>query len=335
MEATFDPYHQWLGISPKDQPPSHYRLLAIDLFEADLNVISNAADQRMSHLRSFQTGKNGPLTQKLLNEIAAARVCLLNPEKKAEYDWRLREQLAPVPPPPLAAPTLDFTLGTELPHVPRARGNEKYPRHLLVIAVAAAAVCFVVVAVWMGSRKNEPRTQGQPPAIPLSSPKTAAAKTETSNDRTQAKEPSGRTVYLADLTPVESQTLDRERLPKILSVAGKQAMHGIIGHPTDTGGSRIVYELSPGFHTLTGLAAIADLPQRGLRGESLEGTGSPLTFKILGDGETLWTSRPLQRKTETQPFQIELGGVRQLELRVDRSGSHYFAWALWVDPVLR
>ena len=30
---NFDPYHKWLGISPKDQPPHHYRLLGIDLFE--------------------------------------------------------------------------------------------------------------------------------------------------------------------------------------------------------------------------------------------------------------------------------------------------------------
>ena len=52
MAHSFDPYHQWLGISPKDQPPNHYRLLGVDLFESDLDVISNAADQRMAHVRS-------------------------------------------------------------------------------------------------------------------------------------------------------------------------------------------------------------------------------------------------------------------------------------------
>ena len=58
MAHSFDPYHQWLGISPKDQPPNHYRLLGVDLFESDLDVISNAADQRMAHVRSFQTGQH-------------------------------------------------------------------------------------------------------------------------------------------------------------------------------------------------------------------------------------------------------------------------------------
>jgi len=93
MSGSFDPYHKWLGISPKDQPPHHYRLLGIDLFESDPDVISSAADQRMGHVRVFQTGKHSALSQQILNEIAGARVCLLSPEKKAEYDRRLRAQL--------------------------------------------------------------------------------------------------------------------------------------------------------------------------------------------------------------------------------------------------
>lgn len=31
MPDRFDPYHQWLGIPPKDQPPNHYRLLGVSL----------------------------------------------------------------------------------------------------------------------------------------------------------------------------------------------------------------------------------------------------------------------------------------------------------------
>ena len=54
---TFDPYHRWLGISPKDQPPNHYRLLAIDLFESDPEVIRDGADQ-MTHVRKYQLGKH-------------------------------------------------------------------------------------------------------------------------------------------------------------------------------------------------------------------------------------------------------------------------------------
>jgi hypothetical protein len=92
--GTFDPYYKWLGIPPKDQPPHYYRLLAIDVFESDADVISAAADKQMAYIRSFQSGKHSQLSQKLLNEIAAARVCLLNGAKKSDYDRTLRARLA-------------------------------------------------------------------------------------------------------------------------------------------------------------------------------------------------------------------------------------------------
>ena len=64
--------------------------------------IRTAAEQRMVYLRTFQIGKHNADSQKLLNEVAAAKVCLLNPAKKAAYDQQLRQQMQPgtqVPPP--------------------------------------------------------------------------------------------------------------------------------------------------------------------------------------------------------------------------------------------
>jgi hypothetical protein len=94
MPEDFDPYYQWLGISPKYQPATHYRLLGLELFESNADVISTAADQRMAHVRSFQTGKRGELSQKILNELSAARRCLLNAASKADYDTQLRARQA-------------------------------------------------------------------------------------------------------------------------------------------------------------------------------------------------------------------------------------------------
>ena len=118
MEEPFDPYHTWLGISGADQPLHHYRLLGIELFEEDAEVISNVADARMAHIKQFQTGKHSKESQQILNEIAAAKVCLLNPEKKADYDADLREQLEPgkpaVPlPPPLPPDVADHPSGEQ------------------------------------------------------------------------------------------------------------------------------------------------------------------------------------------------------------------------------
>ncbi len=91
MTEPFDPYRKWLGIPAQDRPPHHYRLLGIEPFESDQEVICNAADARMAQIKTFQTGKHSDHSQRLLNELAAAKVCLLNPAKKAEYDQELRE----------------------------------------------------------------------------------------------------------------------------------------------------------------------------------------------------------------------------------------------------
>ncbi len=99
MDKNFDPYHKWLGIPPKNQPANHYRLLAIEPFEDDPEVINLAADQRMSYVRSFQAGQNGEHSQKILTELSQARVCLLDEKARKQYN----KSLAP-PSKPSAAP---------------------------------------------------------------------------------------------------------------------------------------------------------------------------------------------------------------------------------------
>ncbi len=90
----FDPYRKWLGIPQWEQPADHYRLLGITVFEHDPDVIEAAADRQMAHIRNYQSGHHSELSQTILNELAAARVCLLNAEKKKAYDEQLRMELA-------------------------------------------------------------------------------------------------------------------------------------------------------------------------------------------------------------------------------------------------
>ncbi len=86
MDESFDPYHKWLAIPPEDQPPSHYRLLAIESGEQDEEVISNAAEQRISHLRILEMGEQGGVASQLIKEIQLARDCLLGAETRAVYE---------------------------------------------------------------------------------------------------------------------------------------------------------------------------------------------------------------------------------------------------------
>lgn len=106
MAEEFDPYHKWFGIPPNEQPPNHYRLLGVELFEADPEVIDIAADQRMLHLKTYQNGSNARASQDLLTEVAKARICLSNETEKQDYDRSLRLKLTlrdsvPNSPPPI------------------------------------------------------------------------------------------------------------------------------------------------------------------------------------------------------------------------------------------
>ncbi len=109
--ADFDPYHKWLGIPPRDQPPHHYRLLGIELYEGDPEVIEAAAERHSTYLQAVASGPQVAESQRLLNEISAARRCLLTAAQKSAYDAKLREKLASaetpsstnVTPPPVSA----------------------------------------------------------------------------------------------------------------------------------------------------------------------------------------------------------------------------------------
>ena len=97
MATQFDPYHKWLGIPPTEQPPHYYRLLGIAPFEPDGDVIEGAASRQMSYLRECGLGPQQAFSQKLLNEVSAAKLTLLNPQKKAFYDQQLRNKLLGAP----------------------------------------------------------------------------------------------------------------------------------------------------------------------------------------------------------------------------------------------
>ena len=89
---SFDPYHRWLGIAPRDQPPNYYRLLSVDVFESDLDVIEMAADRQMSHLHAQEASEHADDAARLLSEVSRARLCLLNAKSKAAYDAELQSK---------------------------------------------------------------------------------------------------------------------------------------------------------------------------------------------------------------------------------------------------
>ncbi len=175
MTESFDPYRKWLGIPEQERPPNHYRLLGIELFESDADVISNAADGRMAQLKNYQSGKYSAYSQKLLNEIATAKVCLLHPARKAEYDRLLGErdqtkdsggeEMMEIAGIPGFAPTH----ASSYAH----RAGRKQSRWLMPLIVTGGAVLFIVfLAFWTRETSNDAAAKQIHATLEQSSPDT-------------------------------------------------------------------------------------------------------------------------------------------------------------------
>ncbi|HVV99578.1 MAG TPA: hypothetical protein VHB77_04525 [Planctomycetaceae bacterium] len=90
---SFDPYQQWLGISRREQPANRYRLIGVGVFEFDPEIIRESAERQIESVRKHGRGPHGGIASNLLVELRDARDCLLNADRKAEYDRELRREL--------------------------------------------------------------------------------------------------------------------------------------------------------------------------------------------------------------------------------------------------
>ena len=196
--AAFDPYYEWLGIPPKDQPPHHYRLLGIELYESHLTAIDAAANRIMAYLQELSNGENGALAQQLLNEVSAARVCLLNKKRKATYDQTLKTKLsnqkqkkknkpaaAKTPPPlPVAIPvdpaeestfpetgipqisTEDSQPGSSLGASSRRtnRRTKQGENRLVLIVIGLLLIVAIALGVYSWQQPQAPSKTGKAPA---------------------------------------------------------------------------------------------------------------------------------------------------------------------------
>ena len=111
MSEGMNPYHRWLGIPAEEQPADHYRLLGLAKFEKDPEVIRDASERQMAHVRRYGLGQHAAISQRILNELGSARACLLDPAKKAAYDERLRAKLAKAGPADQAPASPEETSG--------------------------------------------------------------------------------------------------------------------------------------------------------------------------------------------------------------------------------
>ncbi|HVX60276.1 MAG TPA: hypothetical protein VHC19_06740, partial [Pirellulales bacterium] len=183
MADSFDPYHVWLSIPPGQRPPTHYQLLAISVDERDRAVISAAVTRQSAYVRNFQVGKHSADAARILNEIQAAKLCLLDPDKRAEYDAQLGPREAPAAtaaavqsaPPAGLLVDLDELSGGAAPaspqpmrQLPRQRRPKQSLAWQLPAIVGLAAVVLVIGLMTFFSRRNSRDAMDHPAAVALS-----------------------------------------------------------------------------------------------------------------------------------------------------------------------
>ncbi len=120
MSDSFDPYLKWLGIRRDKATVDHYRLLGLELFESDTDVIANAAERQIRHVEALAVNENESVGKQILIELRAARDCLLNPVNRAAYEKELGKDSSK--PTPREAPNL---FEDELPSI----GIKTTPEH--------------------------------------------------------------------------------------------------------------------------------------------------------------------------------------------------------------
>ena len=163
MNTTFDPYQAWLGIPSTEQPPHHYRLLKLNLWEHRWDLIDAAGDRQMTIVRAHESGETAALAKQLSIEIAAAKVCLLNPKQKAVYDAQLRQRLVD------AGQSLSDNCGACCTASTRKKAG-------YVGAALAIAVLIAIVYCVMYCRATPTvRPQGNSASPDLTTPRTAVS----------------------------------------------------------------------------------------------------------------------------------------------------------------
>jgi len=188
MPDNFDPYQQWLGIAPHEQPADYYRLLGLAQFENNQGAIEKAADQRASHIQMFASGGTERTAKTILNELAAARLCLLDPQAKQQYDGALKTLIATSgggshrPPPPVSpAPQggvpadgsqVDASLSASSPDAMDEEGplpiylQTWFPLSLVGVVLLLAIVLGVVWYTRSGPAEPPPVAAADPPETP-------------------------------------------------------------------------------------------------------------------------------------------------------------------------
>jgi serine/threonine protein kinase len=117
-----------------------------------------------------------------------------------------------------------------------------------------------------------------------------------------------------------------------ISVNGQASPNGLSMNPYENASGSVKYRLGKTAHAFLALVALDDSAGGAGLPPGVGPIPTPLTFKVLGDGELLWQSQPVNIRGTVQECSVNVTGVDVLELRIDCPGSGANAYAVWLEP---
>ncbi|MDG2224020.1 MAG: SUMF1/EgtB/PvdO family nonheme iron enzyme [Rubripirellula sp.] len=303
-DSSFDPYHQWLSISPEEQPANHYRLLGLKPFETNADIIDSAAQRQITYVRSFSLGQHAEQSQAILNELAAARSTLLKAVSKAEYDKQLRAKLQTAQ----ASASRDLPTGKPVPQIspapifkpqnPRKKKTQarKKSSSKSVPIIAGVAGFFVMAALlsWALSAPKQPVVAELPTRQQRSNDAPTSTVTQPPNNTPPNNTPPN--TASTESTPPES-TPNADKLSEGLSVETKTP-------PNPS----------------TSSADVTEPLERNSSAEQLEGTDDPVAVQASGAsvesaGRDATVAAPEQPEENNSPASSQTSPSRQRSTR--------------------
>lgn len=114
-----------------------------------------------------------------------------------------------------------------------------------------------------------------------------------------------------------------------IKLNGELVPHSIYMVPPPKNTSKVSYTLARKYAVLRMSAGIPITDDRN------DPPGSPLTFEVLGDGKSLWKSKPITERDTFQTCEIIIEKVNVLTLQVYcPGGNNSHAHATWIEPIL-
>jgi len=188
---------------------------------------------------------------------------------------------------------------------------------------------------------DDHRTNGQPapempapgPKMPASSPGLTPDASEDQQDTTAPPEEPGRVGFdVLALPPIEIEAAvaSKDAWRRSVKIGGQAYDRAVCLRPAeDQGTTQIAFQLDARFVHLRGVAGIADLPSPSRNGADRDQPQA--VFRVYGDGNLLWESKPLSGRGDHQALDCTVAGVDVLTFVAESQSAAAISDLAWAD----